>query len=74
MFDLEFFHENPRPFFHLARELMPGKFKPTLAHYFIRLLHEKGLLHRAYTQNIDCLERLAGEARVRLVLLRSDGG
>ncbi|XP_075554408.1 sirtuin 2 isoform X2 [Dermacentor variabilis] len=37
-----------------------GYFRPTLSHYFLRLLHEKGLLLRLYTQNIDCLERLAG--------------
>ncbi|XP_054929169.1 NAD-dependent protein deacetylase sirtuin-2 isoform X2 [Dermacentor andersoni] len=37
-----------------------GYFRPMLSHYFLRLLHEKGLLLRLYTQNIDCLERLAG--------------
>ncbi|KAH7931795.1 hypothetical protein HPB52_025290 [Rhipicephalus sanguineus] len=37
-----------------------GYFRPTLSHYFLRLLHQKGLLLRLYTQNIDCLERLAG--------------
>lgn len=26
-------------------------------HYFIKLLHDKGLLLRMYTQNIDGLER-----------------
>lgn len=33
---------------------------PTPAHYFMRLLHEKGLLLTAFTQNIDGLEQLAG--------------
>lgn len=40
----------------LARELFPGRFEPTRAHYFMRLLAEKGLLRRLYTQNIDTLE------------------
>lgn len=44
----------------MARELYPGKFRPTIAHSFISLLHEKGLLLKAFTQNIDCLEREAG--------------
>eukprot|EP01097_Dermamoeba_algensis_P007550 TRINITY_DN478_c0_g1_i6.p1 TRINITY_DN478_c0_g1~~TRINITY_DN478_c0_g1_i6.p1 ORF type:complete len:176 (-),score=31.52 TRINITY_DN478_c0_g1_i6:563-1090(-) len=60
VFDIEFFRENPKPFFLLAKELYPGNFKPTKTHYFIRLLHEKGLLLRNFTQNIDTLERLAG--------------
>jgi NAD-dependent SIR2 family protein deacetylase len=34
-------------------------------HYFIRLLHEKGLLLRNYTQNIDTLERIASLSFVR---------
>ncbi|KAL3288092.1 hypothetical protein HHI36_002543 [Cryptolaemus montrouzieri] len=60
VFELDFFHENPRPFFELAKELYPGKFKPTPCHYFIKLMNDKGLLLRHYTQNIDTLERVAG--------------
>ncbi|XP_075721979.1 sirtuin 2 isoform X10 [Rhipicephalus microplus] len=51
---------NPAPFYALARQLFPKNLKPTLSHCFLRLLHQKGLLLRLYTQNIDCLERLAG--------------
>jgi len=58
VFNIDFFHKNPRPFFELAKELYPsGKYRPNKAHYFVRLLHEKGLLLRMYTQNIDGLER-----------------
>lgn len=67
IFELDFFQENPRPFFELAKELYPGCFKPTLSHYFIRMLHEKGLLLRHYTQNIDTLERVAGVPDEKLV-------
>lgn len=57
VFEIDFFHHNPNPFFALARELYPGNYQPNLTHYFVRLLHEKGQLLRMYTQNIDGLER-----------------
>ncbi|XP_075554409.1 sirtuin 2 isoform X3 [Dermacentor variabilis] len=60
IFEIGYFRRNPAPFYALARQLFPQDLKPTLSHYFLRLLHEKGLLLRLYTQNIDCLERLAG--------------
>ncbi|KPJ01463.1 NAD-dependent deacetylase sirtuin-2 [Papilio xuthus] len=67
IFDISFFRDNPKPFFTLAKELYPGSFKPTISHYFIRLLHEKGLLLRHYTQNIDTLERVAGLPEEKIV-------
>ena len=42
--------------FTLAKELHPGKYHNPV-HWFIRLLQEKGVLLRNYTQNIDGLER-----------------
>eukprot|EP00823_Brevimastigomonas_motovehiculus_P003651 TRINITY_DN2263_c0_g1_i1.p1 TRINITY_DN2263_c0_g1~~TRINITY_DN2263_c0_g1_i1.p1 ORF type:complete len:461 (+),score=135.96 TRINITY_DN2263_c0_g1_i1:114-1496(+) len=60
MFDISFFKENPKPFYGLARELFPGTFNPTPTHYFLKLLQEKGLLLRCYSQNVDGLEFLAG--------------
>ncbi|KAI5119048.1 hypothetical protein M0805_005914 [Coniferiporia weirii] len=60
VFDISFFKRNPRPFYVLAHELAPGKFRPTPTHSFIRLLAQKGLLHTCFTQNIDTLERAAG--------------
>ena len=60
MFDINFFRSNPEPFFHLSRQLIPEDLKPTPCHYFLRLLHEKGLLLRTYSQNIDNLESVAG--------------
>ncbi|KAI9142925.1 DHS-like NAD/FAD-binding domain-containing protein [Paraphysoderma sedebokerense] len=59
IFDIEYFQENPYPFFVLAKELYPGNYKPTLTHYFIKLLAQKQLLLRNFTQNIDTLERVA---------------
>ncbi|KAI8843283.1 DHS-like NAD/FAD-binding domain-containing protein, partial [Chytriomyces cf. hyalinus JEL632] len=60
VFDIGYFWENPNPFFMLAKELYPGNFKPTIGHYFVKQLSEKGILLRNFTQNIDTLERVAG--------------
>jgi len=60
VFDIGFFRRNPRPFYTLAKELYPGKYRPTLTHSFIKLLSDKGLLGSCFTQNIDTLERRAG--------------
>ncbi|KAI1635969.1 NAD-dependent deacetylase sirtuin-2 [Biscogniauxia mediterranea] len=60
VFDIDFFREDPRPFYVLAKELYPGNFHPTVSHAFIALLAKKNLLRMLFTQNIDCLERAAG--------------
>ena len=67
VFDISYFAENPQPFYTLAKELYPGKFNPTLSHYFIKLLNDKGLLLRNFTQNIDTLERAAQIPAEKLV-------
>jgi NAD-dependent histone deacetylase SIR2 len=67
VFDISFFRQNPKPFYLLAQELYPGKYHPTVAHAFIKLLERKGLLHMLFTQNIDCLERRAGVPGERIV-------
>ena len=60
VFDIEFFEDNPKPFYLLAKELYPGNFKPSKFHYLMRLFQDEGRLQRIYTQNIDTLEREAG--------------
>ncbi|SMY25719.1 unnamed protein product [Zymoseptoria tritici ST99CH_1A5] len=60
VFDISYFREKPEPFYTLAHELYPGKFRPTITHSFIKLLHDKGLLLKHFTQNIDTLDREAG--------------
>ena len=67
IFHIDYFKENPQPFVQLAQELFPGRFNPTKSHYFLRLLQDKGLLTRLYTQNIDGLERRAGISDDKLV-------
>ena len=49
------------------QELFPGTFVPTPAHFFIKLLHDKGLLLRCFTQNIDSLEHQAGLPKEAIV-------
>ena len=67
VFDISYFRQNPEPFYTLAHELYPGKFRPTITHSFIRLLHDKGLLLKHFTQNIDCLDREAGVPADKIV-------
>lgn len=67
IFDLSFFQESPGAFYELCRDMWPGNYDPTPCHHFIRLLSDKGILLRCYTQNIDSLEREAGVPPERLV-------
>ena len=61
VFDVQFYSNNPQPFCALAKEIWPGlTHSPTLTHSFLKLLSDKGLLLRNYSQNIDGLEFLAG--------------
>jgi NAD+-dependent protein deacetylase SIR2 len=67
VFDISYFRHNPDPFYFLAKELYPGNFRPTIAHSFIALLDEKFMLQMLFTQNIDCLERMAGVPESKIV-------
>ncbi|XP_064417425.1 NAD-dependent protein deacetylase sirtuin-3 isoform X1 [Latimeria chalumnae] len=67
IFDIDYFTYNPKPFFSLVKELYPGNYQPNYIHYFVKMLHEKGLLLKMYTQNIDGLERKAGIPSEKLV-------
>ncbi|KAJ8611886.1 hypothetical protein CTAYLR_005814 [Chrysophaeum taylorii] len=60
VFELDYFRQNPEPFYELARSLWPGSRPPTPTHLFVRLLDDKRQLVRCYTQNIDSLESAAG--------------
>ncbi|KAM7414354.1 hypothetical protein PAMA_019257 [Pampus argenteus] len=67
IFNIDYFSNDPQPFFSLAKALYPGSHRPNYIHYFIRMLHHKGLLLRMYTQNIDGLEKLCGIPDDKLV-------
>ncbi|XP_072290956.1 NAD-dependent protein deacetylase sirtuin-3 [Eucyclogobius newberryi] len=67
IFNIDYFTDDPLPFFSLAKSLYPGNHRPNYVHYFIRMLHQKGLLLRMYTQNIDGLEKSCGIPEDKLV-------
>lgn len=58
--DIQLFSVNQFPYLEVRRPFILGtaekKWKPTLSHFFVEVLHEKGLLQRLYTQNIDGLD------------------
>ncbi|CAG9789075.1 unnamed protein product [Diatraea saccharalis] len=76
IFEINFFRQNPKPFFCLAKEMYPGNFKPTKSHYFIKLLHEKvhkrpdsprplptRPVHRSLTQSFETVRSISTVAR-----------
>ncbi|KAF2072889.1 hypothetical protein CYY_005784 [Polysphondylium violaceum] len=67
IFDIDYIKVHPEPFYVLAKGIFPGAFRPTPVHHFIKLLSDKDLLLRNYTQNIDTLERIAGVPESKLV-------
>ncbi|KAL0481168.1 NAD-dependent protein deacetylase Sirtuin [Acrasis kona] len=67
IFTLDYFLEKPHAFFELTKDFISKDYKPTSSHYFIKLLEDKSVLLRNYTQNIDGLEFKAGISRDKLV-------
>jgi len=65
--DINFFRQNPRPWFKKMSAIVPNTrspWKPSLTHRFIRMLEDRGKLLHLFTQNIDILEKDAGITRV----------
>lgn len=58
LFELDQLVHKPKAFYELARDIFPGLFKPTIFHYFIKLLADQNRLSRHYSLNIDMMERL----------------
>lgn len=56
----DLFQVNQFPYMEVRRPFILGtmkqEWKATLSHFFIKVLHDKGLLQRLYTQNIDGLD------------------
>ena len=61
LFDIDFFRDDPAPFYQLAHKISPGLHQPSWTHFFIVLLEQQKKLLRNFTQNIDGLEHVAGE-------------
>lgn len=77
LFSIRFFtRHSPRPFYERAKTMLfsSASPRPTVCHYFQRLLMDKGLIKRIYTQNIDSLEHKAGIPRKGDVLMQCHGG
>lgn len=65
------FEHNPLPYLELRRPFILGvherRWRPTLAHFFMRVTHDHGKLGRVFTQNIDGLDFAAGLPPEKLV-------
>jgi len=57
--DIRLFNVNQFPYLEVERPFILGtaeeKWKPTISHIFVEIMHQKGILQRLYTQNIDGL-------------------
>mmetsp|Transcript_17787 Transcript_17787/g.29396 ORF Transcript_17787/g.29396 Transcript_17787/m.29396 type:complete len:288 (-) Transcript_17787:1555-2418(-) len=72
LFDLDFFSDDPSPFYKFAKELYfplgtNKRVEPSDSHRFLALLEQQKKLLRVYTQNIDGLEEIAGVSSKRMV-------
>jgi len=65
------FSYNQFPYLEVRRPFIIGsyekKWKATLAHYFIKVLDDKGILTRLYTQNIDGLDYQVGISSDKII-------
>lgn len=65
------FSQNQFPYLEVRRPFIIGiaeqKWKATKGHWFLRLLHDQGKLHRIYTQNIDGLDYQTGVPAEKII-------
>ncbi|KAH0798392.1 transcriptional regulator, Sir2 family protein [Histomonas meleagridis] len=66
-FSIDYFDNNPAPFFEIKQPFLSGDFKPVAPHYMATLFDRHDLLLRLYTQNVDGLDRKAGVSEDKLV-------
>ena len=64
IFDINYFHTNPKPFFLLSKELLDAEIEPTPGHRFLAHLEQDGKTVWVVTQNIDMLHEKAGSKKV----------
>lgn len=65
---LQFFKENPKPFYELMKQFSQADIIPTLTHRFFKLLQDKNILHKILTQNVDALEIDAGVSNENIIM------
>lgn len=60
IFSEELFEQNPAVLYHVLKDILNKRCRPTLTHSFFRLLQNRSLLKYLFTQNVDGLERYVG--------------
>ncbi|GLE07232.1 hypothetical protein PINS_up017255, partial [Pythium insidiosum] len=60
LFHIDYFREDPTPFFQVVQNVFAHSPQPSTTHFFLKSLQDKGMLLRLYSQNIDGLEEVAG--------------
>ena len=65
VFDIDYFHQRPEPFFDFSKEIFINKPQPSFTHNFIAALENKAKkINLLVTQNIDMLHELAGSKKM----------
>ncbi len=64
IFDLDYFLDNPIPFYELTKNMISQYANPTKCHEFIAWLEQKNKISLVVTQNSDMLHHIAGSAKV----------
>ena len=64
IFEIDYFKQNPYPFYKLTRSMLLQEFLPTKCHRFIAYLESKNKVELVVTQNIDMLHHKAGSVKV----------
>jgi NAD-dependent deacetylase sirtuin 2 len=67
VFSIGYFDYNPKPFFQVSKNILPGSFNPVAAHFLPTLFSRHNILQRLYTQNIDSLDRAAGTPEDKII-------
>lgn len=67
LFSLELFKKNPQLLYKFLSKINIASAKPTLNHYFMKYLQDKGWLDIIFTQNVDGLEESAGIEKSKIV-------
>ncbi|KAJ0394686.1 hypothetical protein ATCC90586_005560 [Pythium insidiosum] len=63
LFHIDYFREDPTPFFQVVQNVFAHSPQPSTTHFFLKSLQDQGKLLRLYSQNIDGLEEVAGVTR-----------
>ncbi len=73
----DLFRDTSIPYLEVRRPFILGgqsTWKPTLFHFFTRILHDKGILTRNYTQNIDALDYKVGVPNEKIISVHGTMG